>query len=193
ARGGAAAVLPAALLGAGVAVLLTPGPASWLSAWLAAGVIGTALAGPPLLVVWQHRARRAAAPAALAPAARRRMSAARRWVADGASSAMARGAVRQAGIAAPWQAVGAGAVVAAPPPGPGLTPAARRLITGGPGVQRAATISVTTGTSGQGVSLPVAVVDPPQYAALAAGTPAPRFPAAALARPAGGAAPAGAV
>ena len=38
----------------------------------------------PLLAAWQHRARRAAAPAALAPAARRRMSAARRWVADGA-------------------------------------------------------------------------------------------------------------
>ena len=46
---------------------------------------------------------------------------------------------------------------------------------------------------GPGVSLPVAVVDPRQYAALAAGTPAPRFPAAALARPGGGAAPAGAV
>jgi len=80
-RGGAAAVVPAALLAAGAAVLLTPGPASWLSIWLAAGVIGTALAGPPLLAAWQHRARRAAA---LGPAARRRMSAARRWVADGA-------------------------------------------------------------------------------------------------------------
>ena len=287
ARGGAAAVLPAALLGAGAAVLLTPGPASWLSAWLAAVVIGTALAGPPLLAVWQHRARRAAAPAALAPAARRRMSAARRWVADvalvcaavaglvilrdqglpppgtvdlftslapvlaaipvallvvrtyplvlrqlarlagrrrgvvmvvglarGSSAAqtgalpafalilafavvafaaMARGAVAQGNISASWQAVGADAVVAAPATGPGLTTAAQRLITGVPGVQRAATISVTTGTSGQGVSLPVAVVDPRQYAALTAGTPAPRFPAAALARPGGGAAPAGAV
>jgi putative ABC transport system permease protein len=283
ARGGAAAVLPAALLGVACAVLLTPGPASWLSVWLAAGVIGTALAGPPLLVAWQHRARRAAAPAALAPAARRRVSAARRWVADGAVAAaavaglvilrgqglpppgsvdlftslapvlaaipvallvvrtyalvlrqltklagrrrgvvmvvglargssaaptgtlpafalilafavvafaaMARGAVAQANVVASWQAVGADAVVAAPPTGPGLTAAARRLITGGPGVQRAATISVTTGTSRQGVSVPVAVVDPRRYAALAAGTPAPRFPAAALARPGGGAAP----
>lgn len=286
ARGGAAAVLPGALLGVGAAVLLTPGPASWLSVWLAAGVIGTALAGPPLLAAWQHRARRAAAPAALAPAARRRMSAARRWVTDGALvcaavaglvilrdqglpppgsvdlftslapvlaaipvallvvriyplvlrqlaklagrrrgvvmviglargssaaqtgalpafalilafavvafAAMARGAVTQANVVASWQAVGADAVVAAPPTGPGLTTAARRLITGVPGVQRAAMISVTTGTSGQGVSVPVAVVDPRQYAALAAGTPAPRFAAAALARPGGGAAPAGA-
>jgi putative ABC transport system permease protein len=287
ARGGAAAVLPAALLGAGAAVLLTPGPASWLSLWLAAGVIGTALAGPPLLAAWQHRARRAAAPGAVAPAARRRMSAARRWVADGALvaaavagllilrdqglpppgrvdlftslapvlaaipvallvvrtyplvlprlarlagrrrgvvmvvglargssaaqagtlpafalilafavvafAAMARAAVVRADISASWQAVGADAVVVAPPTGPGLTAAARRTITGVPGVQRAAAISVTAGTSGQGVSLPVAVVDPRQYAAIAAGTPAPRFPAAALARPGGAAAPAGAV
>ncbi|HYA50923.1 MAG TPA: hypothetical protein VEG33_07100, partial [Streptosporangiaceae bacterium] len=89
ARGGAVAVLPAALLAAGAAILLTPGPASWLSAWLAAGVVGTALAGPPLLAAWQHRARRAAAPGAVAPAARRRMSAARRWVADGALVAAA--------------------------------------------------------------------------------------------------------
>jgi len=59
-------------------------------------------------------------------------------------------------------------------------------------VSPSATVSVTTGTSGQGVSLPVAVVDPRQYAALAAGSPAPRFPAAALARPGAGATPAGA-
>jgi putative ABC transport system permease protein len=285
--GGAAAVLPAALLAAGAAVLLTPGPASWLSVWLAAGVIGTALAGPPLLAVWQQRARRAAAPAALGPAARRRMSAARRWIADGALvsaavagliilrdqgppppgsvdlftslapvlaaipvallvvrtyplvlrqlaklagrrrgvvmvvglargssaaqagtltafalilasavvafAAMARAGMARADISASWQAAGADAVVAAPPTGPGLTAAARRLITGVPGVQRAATISVTTGTSDQGVSLPVAIVDPQRYAALTAGTPAARFPAAALARPGGGIAPAGAV
>ncbi|HEY1345582.1 MAG TPA: hypothetical protein VGF54_11385 [Streptosporangiaceae bacterium] len=287
ARGGAAAVLPAALLAAATAVLLTPGPVSWLSVWLAAAVIGTALAGPPLLAAWQHRARRAAAPAAVAPAARRRASAARRWVADGALvgaavaglvilrdqglpppgrvdlftslapvlaaipvallvvrtyplvlgqlarlagrrrgvvlvvglargssaarggtlpafalilafavvafAAMARGAVARANIAASWQAVGADAVVAAPPTGPGLTAAARRLITAVPGVRRAATVAVTTGTSGQGVSLPVAVVDPLQYAALAAGTPAPPFPAGALARPGRGVARAGAV
>ncbi|HKA96826.1 MAG TPA: hypothetical protein VKD66_11230, partial [Streptosporangiaceae bacterium] len=283
ARGGAAAVLPAALLAVGAAVLLTPGPAPWLSVWLAAGVIGTALVSPPLLAAWQHRARRAAAPAALAPGARRRMSAARRWVADGAMvcaavaglvilreqglpppgsvdlftslapvlaaipvalvvvrayppvvrrlaklagrrrgvvmvvglargsaaaqtgalpafalilafavvafAAMARGGVARAGISASWQAVGADAVVSAPPTGPGLTAGARRLITGVPGVRHAATISVTTGTTDQGVSLPVAVVDPRQYAALAAGTPIPRFPAAALARPGAGAAP----
>jgi putative ABC transport system permease protein len=110
-----------------------------------------------------------------------------------AFAAMARGAVARANLAASWQAVGADAVVAAPPTGPGLTAAAQRAIIGVPGVQHATAISVTTGTSGQGVSLPVAVVDPRQYAALAAGTPAPPFPAAALARPGRGAAPAGAV
>ena len=286
ARGGAAVALPAALLGVGAAVLLTPGPASGLSVWLAAGVIGTALAGPPLLVARQHRARRAAAPTALTPAARRRRSAARRWVTDGALicaavaglvilrdqglpppgsvdlftslapvlaaipvallvvrtyplvlrrltrlagrrrgvvmvvglargssaaqagtlpafalilafavvafAAMARGAVARANIVASWQAAGADAVVAAPPTGPGLTAAAQRLIIGVPGVQHAATISVITGTLPQGVSLPVAVVDPRRYAALTAGTPGPRFPAAALTRPGGGATPAGA-
>jgi putative ABC transport system permease protein len=283
ARGGAATVLPAALLGAGAAVLLTPGPASWLPAWLAVLVIGTALAAPPVLAVWQHRTRRTATPAALAPAARRRMSAARRWVADGALlaaavaglvilraqglpppgtvdlftsvapvlaaipvalvvvrtyplvlrqltrlagrrrgvvmvvglargssaaqtgtlpafalilafavvafAAMARGGVARADIAASWQAAGADAVVAAPATGPGITTAAQRLITGVPGVQRAATVSVTTGTSGQGLPLPVAIVNPRQYAALTAGTPAPPFPAAALARPGGGVVP----
>jgi putative ABC transport system permease protein len=286
ARGGAAVALPAALLGVGAAVLLTPGPASRLSVWLAAGVVGTALAGPPLLVARQHRARRAAAPAALTPTARRRMSAARRWVTDGALicaavaglvilrdqglpppgsvdlftslapvlaaipvallvvrtyplvlrrltrlagrrrgvvmvvglargssaaragtlpafalilafavvafAAMARGAVARANVVASWQAAGADAVVTAPPTGPGLTAAAQRLIIGVPGVQHAAAISVTTGTLPQGISLPVAVVDPRRYAALTAGTPGPRFPAAALARPGAGATPAGA-
>jgi putative ABC transport system permease protein len=283
ALGGAAAVLPAALLAVGAAVLLTLGPASWLSVWLAALVIGTALAAPPVLAVWQHRTRRAAAPAALAPATRRRRSAARRWVADGALvgaavaglvilreqglpppgtvdlftslapvlaaipvalvvvrtyplvlrqltrlagrrpgvvmvvglargssaartgtlpafalilafavvafAAMARGGVARADIAASWQAAGAEAVVAAPATGPGITAAAQHRIAGVPGVERAATISLTTGTSGQGLPLPVAIVNPRQYAALTAGTPAPPFPAAALARPGGGAVP----
>jgi putative ABC transport system permease protein len=277
--GGAAVVLPAAALAVGAAVAATPGPAAWLPVWLAALIIGTALAGPPLLAAWQQRARRPAAPAALARRGRRRITAARRWVADGALvcaavgglvilreqglpppgsvdlftsmapvlaaipvallvvrlyppvlrrlarlagrrrgvvmvvglargsaaaqtgllpafalilaftvvafAAMARGGVTRADVAASWQAVGADAVVTAPATGPGLTPAARRLITGVPGVQRTAAIAVTTGTSGLGVGLDVVVVDPRQYAALTAGTPAPRFPAA-LARPAGG-------
>jgi putative ABC transport system permease protein len=106
-----------------------------------------------------------------------------------AFAAMARGAVARANVVASWQAVGADAVIAAPPTGPGLTAAAQRQIIGVPGVRRAAAISVTTGTTGQGVSVPVAVVDPRQYAALTAGTPAPRFPAAALARPGGSTVP----
>jgi len=110
-----------------------------------------------------------------------------------AFAAMTRAGVARADISASWQAAGADAVVSAPPTGPGLTTAAQRLITGVPGVQRVARISVTTGTSDQGVSLRVAIVDPQRYAALTAGTPAARFPAAALARPGGEAAPAGAV
>ena len=106
---------------------------------------------------------------------------------------MTRAGVARSNISASWQAAGADAVVAAPPTGPGLTTATQRLITGVPGAQRVARISVTTGTSDQGVSLPVAIVDPQRYAALTAGTPAARFPAASLARPSGEAAPAGAV
>ena len=111
-----------------------------------------------------------------------------------AFAGMARGGVARADISASWQAAGADAVVTAPATGPGITPAAQRLITGVPGVQRAATISVTTGTSDQGLSLPVVIVDPRPYAALTADTPAPPFPAAALARPgSGGTAPTGPV
>ncbi len=284
-RGGAAAVLPAALLAAGAASLVTPGPASWLSAWLAIVITGTALAGPPLLAVWQHRARRGAAPA---PVPRRRLAAARRWVADGllvclavsglvilgrqglpppgsvdlftslapllvaipvallvvgsyplalrqltrlaarrrglvmvvglargsaaaqagrltsfalilslavvAFAGMARGAVARADISASWQAVPADAIVSAPGTGPGITSAAQRLLTQVPGVQHSAAVLVTTGTSDQGLPLPVVVIDPRRYAALIAATPAPPFPAARLARPGGGGgAPAGPV
>jgi putative ABC transport system permease protein len=43
-------------------------------------------------------------------------------------------------------------------------------------------VAVAQGTSGQGLQLPVVIVEPRQYAALAATTPGPAFPAAALAR-----------
>jgi putative ABC transport system permease protein len=103
-----------------------------------------------------------------------------------AFAAMARGAVARADVAASWSATGADALVTAPAAGPGITPAAQRAITGGPGVQRSAAVSVTTGTSGQGLQLTVVIVDPARYAALAAATPGPGFPAAALARPPSG-------
>ncbi len=121
-----------------------------------------------------------------------------------AFAGMARGAVARADVAASWQAVGADALVTAPAVGPGITPAAQRLITAAPGVRRSAAVAVTLGTSGQGLQLPVVILDPGQYAALAATAPGPAspgpvtrgavtrgaaFPAAALARPPGPPAP----
>jgi len=98
-----------------------------------------------------------------------------------AFAGMARGGVTRADVSASWQATGAGAVVTAPAAGPGITPAAERLITRVPGVRRFATVLVTQGTSGQGQQVPVVIVAPRQYAALTAATPLPAFPAAALA------------
>ena len=99
-----------------------------------------------------------------------------------AFAGMARSAVASADVAASWQVAGADAVVTAPAVGPGITPAAQRQITAVPGVRRWATVAVAQGTSGQGLQLPVVIVEPGQYAALAATTPGPAFPAAALAR-----------
>jgi putative ABC transport system permease protein len=99
-----------------------------------------------------------------------------------AFAGMARSAVASADVAASWQVAGADAVVTAPAVGPGITPAAQRQITRVPGVRRWAAVAVTQGTSGQGLQLPVVIVEPGQYAALAATTPAPAFPASALAR-----------
>jgi putative ABC transport system permease protein len=276
-RGGAVAVLPAAIAGIAAAIALTPGPASLLSWWLASLITVAALAGPPVLAGWWHRNRRIAAEAGTVPGARRRLAAARRWVADVmlvcaavgglvilrqqglpppgstdlftsaapvlvavpaallvmrgypvvlrwltglagrrrgvvmivgfargntaaqagvlpafalvlafaviAFAAMARTAVAAADVAASWQATGADAVVTAPVTGPGITPAAQRAITGVPGVRRAATASVATGTSGQGLIVPVVIVDPRSYATLTRTMPLPPFPAAALASP----------
>lgn len=277
--GGAAVVLPAAAAGVGAAVLATPGPASSLAWWLAGLIIVAALAGPPLLAVWWYRPRRASGHAGSAPASRRRIATARRWVADAtlvcasaaglillrqqglpppgqvdlftsaapvlaaipvallimriyplglrgltrltrrrrgvvlavgfargraaaqasllpafalvlafaviAFAAMARGAVARADVAASWSATGADALVTAPDVGPGIPPAAQRDITRVPGVRRSAAVSVAMGTSGQGLQLTVVIVDPAQYAALAAATPGPAFPAAAIGRPGG--------
>jgi putative ABC transport system permease protein len=105
-----------------------------------------------------------------------------------AFAGMARSAVASADVAASWQVAGADAVVTAPAVGPGITLAAQRQITAVPGVRRWAAVAVTQGTSGQGLQVPVVIVEPGQYAALAATTPGPAFPAAALAR---GARPAG--
>jgi putative ABC transport system permease protein len=100
-----------------------------------------------------------------------------------AFAAMARGAVQRADVVASWQAAGADAIVTAPAVGPGIPPAAQHQIAGVPGVQRFTMLSLADGTSGQGLQIPVVIVDPRQYAALTAATPAPPFPGAALAQP----------
>ena len=282
-RGGALTVLPAAAVGVAAGIAVTPGPASVLSWWLAGLITVAALAGPPVLAGWRHRTRRAVAGPQGTPLARRRLAAARRWVADvmlvcaavgglvilrqqglpppgstdfftaaapvlvaipaallvmrgypvvlrqltrlagrrrgvvmivgfargGAAAqagilpafalvlafaviafaAMARSAVAAADVAASWQVARADAVITAPAAGPGITPAAQRAIAAVPGVRRTATASVATGTSGQGLTVPVVIVDPHSYAALTAGTSAPSFPAAALAPPGAAAGP----
>ena len=278
--GGAAAVLPAAAVAVAAAIAVTPGPASWLSWWLAGLITVAALAGTPVLAVWAHRARRRTTSTVRDAGGRRRAAVARRWVGDAALAcgaagglvvlrqqglpaaggtdlftsaapvlaaipvallimraypvvlrqltrlagrrrgvvlvvgfargsaaarggtlpafalvlafaviafaAMARGAVARAEVSASWQVAGADAVVTAPDVGPGITPAAERMITGVPGTRRSAVISVLTGTSDQGVLVQVVVLDPRQYTDMTAGTPAPAFPAAALARPQAG-------
>jgi putative ABC transport system permease protein len=100
-----------------------------------------------------------------------------------AFATMARDAVTRGDVAASWRTVGADAVVSAPAAGPGITPAAQRLITAVPGVERSAAVSVNPGTAAQSQALSVIFIDPRQYAALVAATPAPAFPAAALAGP----------
>jgi putative ABC transport system permease protein len=104
-----------------------------------------------------------------------------------AFAAMARGAVQRGDVVASWDAAGADAVVAAPAVGPGIPAAAQHRIASVPGVRRFALLSLAVGTSGQGLQIPVVIVDPGQYAALTAGTPVPSFPAAALAPPPTGA------
>ena len=282
-RGGAVTVPPAAALGVLAAIAVTPGPAAVLSWWLAGLITVVALAGPAVLAAWRHRTRRVVAGPEGAPLTRRRLAAARRWVADVmlvcaavgglvilrqqglpppgstdfftaaapvlvaipaallvmrgypivlrqltrlagrrrgvvmivgfarggvaaqagilpafalvlafaviAFAAMARSAVAAANVAASWQAAGADAVVTAPAAGPGITPAAQRAIAAVPGVKRTATASVATGTSGQGLVVPVVIIDPHRYAALTAAAPLPPFPAAALAPPGAAAGP----
>ena len=58
ARTGLLAAVPAAAVGAGLAILLIPGDSATSSAagwWLAGVAVAAALAGPPLIAAWQHR------------------------------------------------------------------------------------------------------------------------------------------
>jgi putative ABC transport system permease protein len=99
-----------------------------------------------------------------------------------AYGAMVRAAVVRGEVAASWQQTGADAVVDASGSYLPLGPAAQRSIAAVPGAERTATAAVMTGSPANSGALTVAVVNPARYAALIAGTPARRFPAAALAR-----------
>jgi putative ABC transport system permease protein len=98
-------------------------------------------------------------------------------------------AVNRGEQAAAWQLAGGDAMVGSPTVTIAVTPAAQRAIAAVRGVQRVAGVQEQAGLAGLyaqgGSSFNVAVVDPGQYAALLARTPAPPFPAQALARPAG--------
>ena len=279
--GGAAAAVPAALVGIAAAVAVTPGVAEPLAWWLAAATILAALAGPPLIAVrWADTGEAAGARTLdLQPGL---PAGARRWVVEGALVLLAAGGLielRQQGLpssggvnfyisAAPvlvaipaavlvirlsplvlrgllriaaarpgvtafvgfaraaraslaamlpafalvlaltvvafgfmvrtavlrgqtgasWQTTGADAVISLSPAAP-LTPARQHAIAAVPGVRRTAAALVTAGTPGSRAPLTVVLVSPAGYAALVAGTPFPRVPAALLAEPAGGAAP----
>jgi putative ABC transport system permease protein len=84
-RGSALVIVPAAVLGAAVAVALTPRGGIALAWWLAAATLLAALGGPAAITVFRQRkvgpARAAAATAGGDPAVARQISA-RRWVAE---------------------------------------------------------------------------------------------------------------
>jgi putative ABC transport system permease protein len=102
-----------------------------------------------------------------------------------AFGATLRTAVQRGDVLASWQDTGADAVLTALP-GSSLSPALQASVAAVPGVQRTATAVLATGSAGDTYSVPVVIVDPARYSALVAGTPAPRFPGAALARPTAG-------
>ncbi|HTT54905.1 MAG TPA: FtsX-like permease family protein [Streptosporangiaceae bacterium] len=94
-RGTAAACVPAALAGAGLGILATPGEPARASWWLAGLALVTAVIAAPLAVAWQHRVVRPEHPGHAARAGRpsptRRGRRARRLVAEVALSAAAVG------------------------------------------------------------------------------------------------------
>jgi len=98
---------------------------------------------------------------------------------------LVRAAITRGEVAASWGQTGADAVVDTVNSSLPVTPAAQRALAAVPGVQRVAAITLTGGVLADGTQVAIAAVAPRQYAALTAATPGPRFPAAALARPAG--------
>jgi putative ABC transport system permease protein len=106
---------------------------------------------------------------------------------------LVRAAITRGEVAASWQQTGADATIDTLDSSLPLTPAALRAIAAVPGVRRTATVTMTTGVQANGTQVAVAIVNPGQYAALIADTPGAGFPAAALAREAGGGAGGGPV
>jgi len=94
-------------------------------------------------------------------------------------------AVHRGDVAESWSEVGADAVINASTSPRALTPAAAREIAAVPGAAATAVVAVSPGTLASGSVVTAAVVNPAAYARLVAGTPAPAFPAASLARRAG--------
>jgi len=277
----AALTLPAAVAGAGLAVLLTPGQDTAVAWWLGGCALAAGLAGLPLVATARLRAasggrrRRAHLTAGSTAATARRIAVARRLVVEGGLAAAAVGGIivlRQQGLsagsvdvfssAAPvlvailaaivvvhvypvalrlllrlargrdgvsafvglsratrtapaavavvfalvlalavvafgamiddavhrgdvaesWREVGADAVINVSTSARALTPAAAREIAAAPGAARTAVVAVSPGTLASGSVITVAVVEPAAYARVVAGTPAPAFPAASLAR-----------
>jgi putative ABC transport system permease protein len=97
-------------------------------------------------------------------------------------------------LASSWARTGADAIFTAPG-NDVISATARRAVTAVPGVRQTALVYIEANTyqsnnfllttAARTESLGVAIVNPPQYAALARDTPWPQFPAAALARRAG--------
>jgi putative ABC transport system permease protein len=103
-------------------------------------------------------------------------------LAVGAFGFLVRDAANNGVADASWQQAGADVTVNSQLASRTATEATVRDVSAVPGVRKVALVSLDSG-SVNGIALPVAVVQPAQYAALAAGTPLPPFPAAALAGP----------
>jgi putative ABC transport system permease protein len=106
-----------------------------------------------------------------------------------AFGAMVRAAVVRGEVAASWQVTGADAAVGQPGSDQSLSLGAQQAIARVPGVRHTAGVLNADGTIGPieigGTPVEVVVLDPARYAAVTADMPGPRFPASALARPAG--------
>ena len=96
-----------------------------------------------------------------------------------------RAAVTDGQAAQSWQQTGADALINAQLAYQPPSAAFARDVSAVPGVRHVALVSVTSGQV-NGSQVPVAALQPGQYAALLAGAPLPPFPAAALAAPAPG-------